>query len=268
MRPALSAGTLTLAGKEVSRLGYGTMGLTGPGTWGPPADAADAVALLRTVVHGYGITHIDAADAYGPHTVEHLIHQALHPYPEHVLIATKVGMIRPGPNIWRPLGRPDYLRAAVEQSLRRLGTDCLDLCYLHRVDPAVPFLDQLGALAELQREGKIAHIGLSKVNPTQIDEAGTVIEVAAVQNKLNQGQPDDIGQAVAHCGARGIPYVPYAPLGSGALVQDHGPGEALCWLLDLAGHIAPIPGTNSPHHLRDLVAAVALHGRATPSGAT
>ncbi|GGZ73547.1 aldo/keto reductase [Streptomyces echinoruber] len=252
MTPTPPAGTLTLAGTTVSRLGYGTMRLTGPGTWGDPADTAQAVALLRSVVHEHGITHIDTADAYGPHTVEHLVRQALHPYPANVVIATKVGMIRPGPNVWRPLGRPDYLRAAVEQSLRRLGTDCLTLCYLHRIDPTVPFLDQIGALADLQQEGKIAHIGLSKVTPAQIDLAGTVIDVAAVQNKLNPAVPDDAAITVEHCRTRGIPYIPYAPLGAGALAHGGGAVTALRWLLDLGPHIAPIPGTTSQHHLKQL----------------
>jgi pyridoxine 4-dehydrogenase len=256
------AGTIALAGKTVSRLGYGAMRLTGPGTWGPPPDTAEAIALLRAVVHEHGISHIDTADAYGPHTAEHLIRQALHPYPEHLLVATKVGMIRPGPNVWRPLGRPDYLRAAVEQSLMRLGTDCLDLCYLHRIDPAVPLLDQAGALADLQKEGKIAHIGLSKVTPGEIDEASTVIEVAAVQNKLNRNLPGDADHTVAHCGTQGIPYVPYAPLGGGEPVRG-GAEAALRWLLDLADHIAPIPGTSSRHHLKELVNAAARYGRTT-----
>ncbi|GAA2439702.1 aldo/keto reductase [Streptomyces glaucus] len=255
MSLAPPAGTLTLAGKTVSRLGYGTMQLTGPGTWGDPPGTTQAVALLRSVVHEHGITHIDTADAYGPHIVEHLVHRALHPYPAHVVIATKVGMIRPGPNVWKPLGRPDYLRAAVEQSLRRLGTDCLPLCYLHRIDPAVPFLDQIGALAELQQEGKIAHIGLSKVTPAQIDLASTVIDVAAVQNKLNRALPEDAALTVEHCRTRGIPYVPYAPLNAGALIQDGGAVAALRWLLDLGHHIAPIPGTASQHHLKQLINA-------------
>ncbi|MBT2613638.1 aldo/keto reductase [Streptomyces sp. ISL-87] len=244
-----------LAGKLVSRLGLGTMGLTGPGTWGTPADPFGAVQLLRSAVDDHGITHFDTADAYGPHTAEELVHRALYPYPERLLIATKVGMVRPAPNVWRPLGNPDYLRATVEQSLRRLGTDCLDLCYLHRNDPAFPFLDQVGTLADLQQEGKIAHIGLSKVGPEEINEAATVITVAAVQNKLSQAVPDDAAHGAEHCRARGIPYIAYAPLGSGALAEDGGVDAALRWLLELGDHIAPIPGTSSPAHLNELVKA-------------
>ena len=150
MTTPLLGGVITIAGKCVSRLGLGTMRLTGSGTWGPPADVAAAVMVLRTAIE-LGITHLDTADAYGPHTVEDLI--------------------RPGPNIWKPLGRPDYLRAAVEACLRRLAVDRIDLCYLHRIDPAVPLADQVGELAALQAEGKIASIGLSKVTAEQIRRA-------------------------------------------------------------------------------------------------
>ncbi|MFE9331718.1 aldo/keto reductase [Streptomyces sp. NPDC006925] len=245
------AGTVTIAGKTVSRLGYGTMRLTGHGTWGDPPDPDRAVHLLRTVVDE-GITHLDTADAYGPHTVEHLIRRALYPCPSDVLIGTKVGMVRPAPNVWKPLGRPEFLRAMVEQSLRRLGVECLDLCYLHRVDPTVPFLDQVGTLAELQGEGKVAHVGLCKVTPEHIDTASTVVRVAAVQNKLSMAVSGDTA-TVEHCRMRGIPYVPYAPLGAGALVGDV--GKALRWLLDLGDHIAPIPGTRSVQHLAQLIEA-------------
>ena len=248
-------GSITIAGKTVSRLGFGTMRLTGPGTWGHPADVSAAIGLLRAAVGEHGITHIDTADAYGPHTVEDLIRQALHPYPEEVLIATKVGMVRPAPNVWKPLGRPEFLRATVEQCLRRLGVERLDLCYLHRNDPTVPFLDQIGALAGLQTEGKVAHIGLSKVTPEEIDTASTFIRVAAVQNKLNLAQPDDM-PTVEHCRALGIPYVPYAPLGVGALARQGGAVKALQWLLDLGEHVAPIPGTSSSRHLAEVVEGV------------
>ncbi|MFJ1753357.1 aldo/keto reductase [Kitasatospora sp. NPDC088134] len=240
---------IAIAGKEVPRLGLGTMRLTGPGTWGQPADPAGAVALLRTAVHDLGVLHIDTADAYGPHTVEELIRRALHPYPEPLLLATKVGMVRPAPNIWRPLGRPEYLRAAVEASLRRLGAEQLDLCYLHRVDPAVPLADQLGELAALRQEGKIGEIGLSKVTPDQVREADGLLPVAAVQNVLNVTEPDD--PTLAYCMVNGIPYVPYRPLNAGKLPD---PAAALRWLLDLSPMVAPIPGTANPIHLRALFA--------------
>ncbi|MFG3255252.1 aldo/keto reductase [Streptomyces sp. NPDC048172] len=246
------AETLTLAGKTVPRLGFGTMRLTGPGTWGDPPDTHPAIHLLRTLVHTHGITHLDTADAYGPHTVEHLIRRALWPYPENLLIATKVGMVRPAPNTWLPLGRPEFLRATVEQSLRRLNLERLDLCYLHRVDPTVPFEDQVGTLAELQQEGKIAHVGLSKVTPEQIDLAHALVPVAAVQNKLSMAVPGDT-PTVEHCRERGIPYVPYAPLGSGSLATNGQAAKALRWLLDLGEHTAPIPGTSSLPHLEELL---------------
>ncbi|MCX4751610.1 aldo/keto reductase [Kitasatospora sp. NBC_01287] len=241
--------TITIAGKQVPRLGLGTMRLTGPGTWGGPADPTAAVTLLRTAVDDLGVLHVDTADAYGPHTVEELIRRALHPYPEQLLLATKVGMVRPGPNVWRPLGRPEYLRAAVEASLRRLNREHIDLCYLHRLDPTVPLADQVGELAALRREGKIGEIGLSKVTPEQIRETGTLVAVAAVQNCLNVAEPDD--PALAYCQAHGIPYVPYRPLNAGRLPD---PAKALRWLLDLGPQVAPIPGTADPSHLRALFA--------------
>ncbi|MFF4926078.1 aldo/keto reductase [Kitasatospora sp. NPDC001261] len=241
--------TITIAGKKVPRLGLGTMRLTGPGTWGEPADMVGGTALLREAVHNLGILHIDTADAYGPHTVEELIRRALHPYPEELLLATKVGMVRPAPNVWRPLGRPEYLRAAAEASLRRLGNERIDLCYLHRVDPAVPLADQVGELEDLRTEGKIGAIGLSKVTPEQIREAAALVTVAAVQNCLNAAEPDD--PALAYCLANGTPYVPYRPLNAGLLPD---PTAALRWLLDLDPLVAPIPGTANPAHLRALFA--------------
>jgi pyridoxine 4-dehydrogenase len=233
-------GTITIAGKAVSRLGFGTMRLTGPGTWGHPASTSAATAVLREAVD-HGITHIDTADAYGPHTVEELVRRAFHPYPDDLLIATKVGLVRPGPDIWWPLGRPDYLGAAVEASLRRLGTDRIDLCYLHRVDPNVPLSDQVGVLADLQREGKVAAVGLSKVTPKQIDEASRTVSIAAVQNVLNLDEPHD--RAVDYCRSHNIPYVAYRPLNAGKLAADGG-HDALQWLLSLGDHVAPIPGTS------------------------
>jgi aryl-alcohol dehydrogenase-like predicted oxidoreductase len=174
------------------------------------------VRVLRGAVHEHGITHIDTADAYGPHTAELLIREALHPYPSHLLIATKVGMVRPGPNIWKALGRPDYLRAAVEMSLRRLQLERIDLCYLHRIDPAIPAEDQLGELEELRAEGKVGHIGVSKVNLDQL-RAAEAVEIAAVQNCLNLNEKSD--PVLHHCQEREIPYIVYHPLNAGLLVQ-------------------------------------------------
>jgi aryl-alcohol dehydrogenase-like predicted oxidoreductase len=171
-----------------------------------------------------------------------------------VLIATRVGMVRPAPNVWKPLGRPEYLRAAAEMSLRRLGVERLELCYLHRIDPAVPLEDQIGELRDLQSKGKIGHIGLSKVTVAQIRAASTVARIAAVQNCLNLAEPDD--PALVYCAMQGIPYVPYRPLDAGALATTGSSDKALGWLLALGHHTAPIPGTSSPQHLPELAAAV------------
>ncbi|MFI5942240.1 aldo/keto reductase [Streptomyces uncialis] len=250
-------GFIPIAGKTVSRLGLGTMRIAGPRSWSDlRSGRVDPMAVLVEAVRTHGITHIDTADAYGPHTVEALVHDALAPYldtPE-LLIATKVGMIRPAPHLWMSHGHPAYLRAAVEGSLRRLGVEQLDLCYLHRNDPTVPFLDQVGTLAAMQSEGKIAHIGLSKVGPGEIDEALTAAPIAAVQNKLNHELQGDLG-TVEHCRTLSIPYIAYSPLGAGVLTQDGGAGRALEWLLGLGPHVAAIPGTTSSTHLRELVAS-------------
>lgn len=245
--PDQLGGTIHIAGKTVSRIGFGTMRLTGPGTWGPHDQPDSAGEVLREAVHVHGITHLDTADTYGPHTVEELIREVLHPYPDDLLIATKVGMIRPRPNEWRPLGRPDYLRAAVEASLRRLDTETLDLCYLHRIDPRIPLLDQVGELAAMRDEGKIRHLGLSKVTVNQIREAASVATVDAVQNRLNRCEPDD--PALDYCRDHSIPYIAYRPLDAGALAA-HDPRHALDWILNLGDHTAPIPGTSSARHLR------------------
>ncbi|GGS98939.1 oxidoreductase [Planobispora rosea] len=252
MSSLLPGGAITIAGKRVSRLGLGTMRLTGPGTWGAPADPAAATAVLRSAIE-LGITHIDTADAYGPHTVEDLLRRALRPYPDELLLATKVGLIRPGPNLWRPLGRPDYLRAAVEACLRRLAVERLDLCYLHRIDPAVPLADQVGVLADLVAEGKVAAIGLSKVTPEQIGQARVITPIAAVQNCLNLDEPDD--PAVDYCADNGIAYVPYRPLNAGRLAATAGVEKSLGWLLALGVHVAPIPATSNPRHLATFVRA-------------
>ncbi|MET9544178.1 aldo/keto reductase [Streptomyces sp. NPDC006627] len=255
MTAAPPAGTITIAGKAVSRLGFGTMRLTGPGIWGDPEDRPTALSVLRQAVHTYGITHIDTADAYGPHTVEHLIREALYPYPEHVLIATKVGMLRPAPNVWAPHGHPAYLRACVEGSLRRLGVERLELCYLHRIDPEVALDDQIAVLQALRDEGKIGHIGLSKVTPDDIRTVSKGLTVAAVQNVLNISDPYD--PALELCRDLDIPYVPYRPFDAGALTRTHGVLAPLFWLLNLGSHVAPIPSTSQPQHLGEIVAAMA-----------
>lgn len=178
-------GTIDIAGKTVSRLGLGTLRLAGPGGWGGPEDRAQAVGLLREAVHQHGITHIDTADSYGPHTVEDLLKEALHPYPDELLIATKVGLVRPAPDVWTPFGHPAYLRASVEGSLRRRGVERLELCYLHRIDWGVPVEDQIGTLEALREEGKVGHIGMSKITADDFHRWHGEIGLAAVQNVLN-----------------------------------------------------------------------------------
>lgn len=251
---ALLGGSIEIAGKAVSRLGFGTMRLTGPGTWGDPDDRDRALSVLRQAVHTHGVTHIDTADAYGPHTVEHLIRDALYPYPGELLIATKVGMARPAPNVWAPHGHPVYLRSCVEASLRRLSVERLELCYLHRVDPEVTLADQLGTLKALQDEGKIGHIGLSKVTPEDIRRAGKEVTIAAVQNVLNMTDRHD--PALELCRDLSIPYVPYRPLDAGTLTKAHGVFAPLHWLLQLGSLVAPIPSTSKPEHLEEIVNAV------------
>ncbi|QKZ23875.1 aldo/keto reductase [Streptomyces chartreusis] len=254
MKRTLPGGTITIAGKTVSRLGFGTMRLTGPGTWGDPINRDTALSVLRQAVHTHGITHIDTADAYGPHTVEHLVREALYPYPKDVLIATKVGLVRPAPGQWVPLGKPSYLRACVESSLRRLKVDRLELCYLHRIDPEVTLEDQIAVMQAMKDEGKIGYLGLSKVTPEQISRVGKDLTIAAVQNVLNSIDRHD--DAVELCQDLNIPYVAYRPLDAGTLARVNGPAAPLHWLLGQGSHIAPIPSTSQPGHLHEIVTAV------------
>ncbi|MBX7267775.1 aldo/keto reductase [Micromonospora sp. Llam7] len=230
------------------------MQLTGPGHWNLPADPDTARRILRAAVHDHGINHLDTADAYGPHTVETLIREALHPYPDDLLIATKGGLTRPGPNIWRPCGRPEYLTQCAELSLRRLGVDVLDLYYLHRIDPQVPLADQLGALVDLQRAGKIRHIGLSKVTVDQLEQARTITAISAVQNQHTPTRTDPV---LGYCERNGMPYVAYKPFDAGADLprkesgaRVHGPVEILQTLLDRSPAMLVIPGTASLEHLQ------------------
>ncbi|GGS63274.1 oxidoreductase [Nonomuraea spiralis] len=224
--------TFDIAGElRVRRLGYGTAQLTGPGYWGPRLPPGEAVALLRRAVD-HGVTLIDTADNYGPGVAEELVAQALHPYPEDLVLATKGGVIRTGPDAWHPAGRPEDLRAMCEASLRRLRTETVDLYQLHRIDPAVPLADQLGTLAELREEGKIRHIGLDTVTPEQLDEALTITNLASVQNRYNvldrESEP-----VLARCAELGMAFLPWFPLGNGTLATspgtarvDAGPGTA------------------------------------------
>lgn len=247
----------------VNRLGFGAMQLTGPGHWGPPLYQARAVQTLRAAVD-HGVSHIDTADAYGPHVSETLIRRALWPYPAGLVIATKGGMTRQGPNRWKPRGEPKYLRSCVDGSLRRLGLDTLDLYYLHRIDAAVPLADQLGVLVELQAQGKIRHIGISKVTRDEMREARHHAQVVAVQNRCNLSTPDE--DVVDECERTNTAYVAFAPLGARVLARRVGDQtgspaqQAIAWLLNRSPVVLPIPGTSSPDHLVENMQATAMVG--------
>ncbi|MFD7089789.1 aldo/keto reductase [Streptomyces sp. NPDC056652] len=262
-QPAHASGTFLLGGDlPVTRLGYGTMQLTGPGIWGDPEDPAEAVRVLRRAVE-LGINFFDTADSYGPFTAELLLKKALHPYPAGLVIATKAGLARTGPDEWVPVGRPEYLRQQVELSLRHLGVERIDLLQLHRIDPQVPLAEQLGALVALQREGKIRHLGLSEVSVAELEEAGKTARIVSVQNRFNLADraAEDV---LEYAQARGVAFIPWFPLATGALTgadspltkiaADRGvaPAQlALAWLLRRSPVVLPIPGTSSVAHLEE-----------------
>ncbi|ALO99666.1 oxidoreductase [Streptomyces corchorusii] len=267
---AESSGSFALGGEfVVNRLGYGTMQLTGPGVWGPFPDPDRGVRVLRRAVE-LGVTLFDTADSYGPETAEELLREALHPYPENLVIATKAGFTRPGPGEWRMNGRPDHLRRQAESSLRRLGLERIPLFQLHRVDPSVPFEDQIGTLRELRDEGKIAHVGLSEVGVEELERARAIVPVASVQNLYNLAQRDSEA-VLEYAEANGIAFLPWFPLATGQLARPGGPlarvaarlgaspsQVALAWLLHRSPVVLPIPGTSSVEHLEENVAAAAL----------
>jgi aryl-alcohol dehydrogenase-like predicted oxidoreductase len=261
-----STGTLAIGGKTVHRLGFGAMSLTGPGVWGPPRDHDGALRVLHRVVE-LGVNLIDTADSYGPYVSEELIREALHPYPEGLLIATKAGFVRTGPSQWHAVGRPEYLRQEVEMSLRRLGLDRIDLLQLHRIDPQVPLEDQLGELKALQDEGKIAAVGLSEVSVEELERSRQIVEIVSVQNRYNLSNrfSEDV---LEHCTEQGIAFIPYSPIAKGALAAPGSPVEhvakavgatpsqvSLAWLLARSPVVAPIPGTSSIAHLEENLAA-------------
>jgi pyridoxine 4-dehydrogenase len=263
-------GTLTLGGDlEVHRLGFGAMRITGKGIWGPPADHDSAIAVLRRTVE-LGIDLIDTADSYGPHVSEELIAEALHPYPPGLVIATKGGLERGGPQNWTRNGRPEHLRDACEGSLRRLQVDCIDLYQLHAPDRDVPYEESVGALKGLQDDGKIRHIGLSNVSVDQLEQARSIVDVVTVQNRFNltDRASADVLQV---CERDGIGFIPWFPLAAGKLADPGGPvakiaerhdatpGQvALAWLLGYSRVMLPIPGTGSVAHLEENVAAASL----------
>jgi aryl-alcohol dehydrogenase-like predicted oxidoreductase len=265
--PAQRSGTFDIGGDlPVVRLGFGAMRLTGDGIWGEPADPDECVRVLRRAVE-LGVTFIDTADSYGPFVSEQLIRRALHPYPEDLVIATKAGLTRHGPGVWRPLGRPEYLRQQCELSLRHLGVDRIDLYQLHRIDRKVPVDDQIGELVALRDEGKIRHIGLSEVTVDQLDRVSAMTSVATVQNRYNVGDRD-AEPLVSVCEERGIGFIPWYPMASGDLARPGGPLDsvarahgatpsqlALAWLLRRSPVMLPIPGTSRVAHLEENVAA-------------
>ena len=260
------AGTTQLGELEVNRLGFGAMRITGDGIWGPPGDRDEALRVLRRAVE-LDVQLIDTADSYGPDVSEELIAEALHPYPEGVVIATKGGLTRPGPNDWRRNARPDHLREACEGSLQRLRVDQIDLYQLHAPDDDVPYEESVGALVDLKDEGKIARIGLSNVNGDQLATARGLTDVVSVQNRFNLSDRTN-EDVLETCTDEGIAFLPYFPLGAGTpadlaseIAEDRGVNAhqvAIAWLLARSPVIAPIPGTSSVDHLEENVGAAEL----------
>lgn len=267
---ASAGGTFTLGGDlTVNRLGFGAMRITGNGIWGEPADTEGAKQVLRRVVE-LGVNFIDTADSYGPEVSERLIAEALYPYPKGLVIATKGGLTRQGPNKWAPVGRPEYLQQCVEMSLRRLRVERIDLYQLHRIDPKVPAEESLGILKDLQNAGKIRHIGLSEVSTAEIDRAKKTVPVVSVQNQYNLSdrRHDDV---VAYCEKTKLGFIPWFPVAAGKLTSTGGPLDqaakrhdatvaqlALAWLLHRSPVLLPIPGTSSSAHLEENVKAAAI----------
>jgi aryl-alcohol dehydrogenase-like predicted oxidoreductase len=268
--PAKKSGELLLGNDlRVTRLGFGTMRLTGDGIWGEPADRPEAIRVLRRAVE-LGINFIDTADSYGPGVSEELIAEALLPYPADLVIATKGGFERPGPNKWVENGKPEHLKSACEGSLRRLRLDRIDLYQLHRIDPKVPAEDQLGTLKDLQAQGKIKHIGLSEVSMQQIEHARTIVPIVSVQNRYSiadRGAED----VLEYCEKEKLVFIPWFPLAAGRVSGADSPiarvaarlkatpsQVALAWLLARSPVMLPIPGTSKVKHLEENVAAVDL----------
>jgi aryl-alcohol dehydrogenase-like predicted oxidoreductase len=249
-------------------MGFGAMRLTGRGIWGPPADRAESIRVLRRAVE-LGVNFIDTADSYGPQVSEEIIAEALHPYPAGLVIATKAGLERPGPDQWTPNGRPEYLRRQLEGSLARLRLDRIDLWQLHRIDPTVPAGEQFDAMREFQRQGLVRHVGLSEVHVADIESARRTLEIVSVQNRYNVLEREWEGE-VDHCEREGMAFLPWFPLSAGTL-DEGGPlmrvaqrqgatvyQVALAWLLARSPAMLVIPGTSSVGHLEENVAAAEI----------
>jgi pyridoxine 4-dehydrogenase len=267
---ATASGTFAIGGDlTINRLGFGAMRITGDGIWGEPKDRDNAKKVLRRAVE-LGVNFIDTADSYGPEVSEQLIGEALAPYAKGVVIATKGGLTRQGPNKWLPVGRPEYLIQQVEMSLRRLKLERIDLWQLHRIDPQVPVEESLGAIKQLQQQGKIRHVGLSEVKPHEIDQARKVVDIVSVQNQYNIGdrQHEDV---VEYCAKHKIAFIPWFPVAAGKLARPGGKLDSvakahgatvsqisLAWLLHHSPVMLPIPGTSSLQHLEENIAAATV----------
>jgi len=263
--------TFTIGGDlDVHRLGYGAMRITGDGVWGPPPDRAQAKAVLRRALE-LGVDFIDTADSYGPYVSEELIAEALHPYPEDLVIATKGGLTRPGPGRWVPDCRPERLKQCCEDSLKRLRLERIDLYQLHTVDPSVPYGDSVNALRELQEEGKIRDVGISNVDLEHLAQAREIVDVVSVQDRFNLGDraSEDV---LDKCTEDGLGFIPWFPLAVGELARPGGPLDdiahahdatpgqvALAWLLQRSPVMLPIPGTGSVEHLEENMGAARVH---------
>ena len=273
--PAAAAGTLKIGGDLiVNRMGFGAMRITGAGIWGEPKDPAEARRVLRRAVE-LGVDFLDTADAYGPEVSERLITEALHPYPAGLIIATKGGLVRPGPSEWAPDGRPEHLRQACEASLKRLKLARIDLYQFHRIDPKVPLEDSVGELARLQKEGKIRHVGVSNFGVEELARARRVVPVVSVQNRYNIADRS-AADVLAVCERERVAFIPWAPIARGssdtlegtpgskalhAVAQAHGVSvfqAAIAWLLAKSAAMLPIPGTSSVSHLEENVAAARI----------
>ncbi|MET7683383.1 aldo/keto reductase [Streptomyces sp. NPDC005423] len=269
-RPAEASGTFRLGGDlEINRLGYGTMQLTGKGVWGEPKDRDEAVRVLKRAVE-LGVNFFDTADSYGPDVAEPLLREALHPYGDDIVIATKAGLTRQGPDLWTPVGHPAYLRQQAELSLRRLGVERIDLFQLHRIDPDTPLEDQIGELKKLQDEGKIRHIGLSEVTVAEVEAARRIAPVVSVQNLYNLTNRSS-EELLDWSAEQGIGFIPWFPLATGQLTGEGSPLTelaerhhaspsqlALAWLLKRSPVMLPIPGTSSVAHLEDNLAGATV----------